>query len=54
MGVIEKARHWWHGDPNVVPCELCGCPIQSRRGSLSSGMRAHYATVHPEPLDGAS
>lgn len=47
MGVVEKVRHWWHGDPSVVPCGLCGCPIQARNGRIGEGMRSHYAVVHP-------
>jgi hypothetical protein len=54
MATLEKARHWWIGDPSVVPCEFCGCPLQARRGLISEAVRAHNATVHPELLSGAS
>jgi hypothetical protein len=50
--VMEKPRHWWHGDVHVVPCRLCGCPIQARAGRIGEGMRAHFATVHPEVSEG--
>lgn len=48
---VKAVSHWWHGDPDVVPCKLCGCPIQSRRGSLGQGMREHYSVVHPTELE---
>lgn len=41
-------RRWWTGDPEVAPCSLCGCPIQSTpHGSIREGMRKHHDTVHP-------
>lgn len=39
---------WWQDDPNVVACELCGCPIQrTPTGTVADGLRLHVNTVHP-------
>lgn len=46
-GVIGVIRHWWTGLPDVIPCPLCGCPIQATTtGTLDDGMLKHTEMVH--------
>lgn len=45
---------WWVGDPRVVVCDRCGCPIQQTpTGTLIDGVRAHNEYVHPVVTAGA-
>lgn len=40
-------RTWWIGDPDVVPCPSCGCPLQrTPNGTLDDAKALHFATVH--------
>lgn len=45
---MKAGPHWWTGDPKVIACEACGCPIQrTLKGTVADGLRAHVKTVHP-------
>lgn len=47
MSVVKAVKHWWSGDPDVVTCPTCGCPIQATTsGTLLDGMERHLEVVH--------
>lgn len=51
-------REWWIHDPNVVVCDLCGCPVQRLpNGNVAQGLAMHKELIHPKPrpvLSGSS